>query len=30
MANRVKLAFVGTGDVFLKYYLPEAMEQDVI
>ena len=30
MANSVKTAFVGTGDVFLKYYLPEAMEQDVL
>ena len=25
-----KVAFVGTGDVFLKYYLPEAIEQDII
>ena len=29
MADSVKVAFVGTGDVFLKYYLPEAIEQDV-
>jgi predicted dehydrogenase len=29
MSDKVKLAFVGTGDVFLKYYLPEAIEQDV-
>ena len=25
-----KVAFVGTGDVFLKYYYPEAMSQDAI
>ncbi len=25
-----KVAFVGTGDVFLKYYLPDAIEQDII
>ena len=29
MSDKVKLAFVGTGDVFLKYYLPEAIEQEV-
>ena len=29
MADSVKVAFVGTGDLFLKYYLPEAIEQDV-
>ena len=29
MADSVKVAFVETGDVFLKYYLPEAIEQDV-
>ena len=29
IADSVKVAFVGTGDLFLKYYLPEAIEQDV-
>lgn len=29
MADSVKVAFVGIGDLFLKYYLPEAIEQDV-
>ena len=29
MADSVKVAFVGTGDLFLKYYLPEAIELDV-
>ena len=29
MSDKVKLAFVGTGDVFLKYYLPEAIEQEI-
>ena len=30
MTDSVKVGFVGTGDVFLKYYLPEVMRQDVI
>ena len=30
MTRPVKIAFVGTGDVFLKYYLPEGMEQDIL
>ncbi len=30
MPDSVKVAFVGTGDVFLKYYLPEAVEQDIL
>ena len=29
MADSVKVAFVGIGDLFLKYYLPEAIELDV-
>ena len=30
MTRAVKIAFVGTGDVFLKYYLPEGIEQDIL
>ena len=29
MTDSVKVGFVGTGDVFLKYYLPDVMRRDV-